>query len=128
MKRIFHILILLIITTLTACTQSNNDKYNAIIDKANRIEINYKDSDKTVVLTLGQVKNLKAILKRNIKPDFQRKFVADIQVDIYENDSRIGFLMITDNDPKPFVNFGSDSLSFGFQLTYGLGMYLNENK
>jgi hypothetical protein len=36
--------------------------------------------------------------------------------------------MISENESNPFVNFGSGDLNFGFQLTYGIGMYLDELK
>ena len=121
-------LLFIITLTLTACSQSKIDKYNSIVDRTTRIEINFKNPDSIIELDNNQVEVFKDILKRNIEPAIQRKFVADLQIDLYDNDRRLGFLMITDNDPKPFVNFGSDSLNFGFQLTYGIGMYINEIK
>ena len=93
-----------------------------------KIEITFKDSERKVELDKRQVEIFKDIMRRNIEPEIQRKFIADIQIDLYENENRIGFLMITDNESKPFVNFGSDDLNFGFRLTYGIGQYLNEKK
>ena len=126
MKVIYSIFIAFL--TLTACSQTKIDNYNSIIDQATRIEIKFKDSEKEIELDKNQVEIFKDILKRNIEPEIQRKFIADIQIDLYENESRIGFLMITHNESKPFVNFGSDDLNFGFELTYGIGQYLNEKK
>ena len=126
MKVIYSIFIAFL--TLTAYSQTKIDKYNSIIDQATRIEIKFKDSEKEIELDKNQVEIFKDILKRNIEPEIQRKFIADIQIDLYENESRIGFLMITYNESKPFVNFGSDDLNFGFELTYGIGQYLNEKK
>lgn len=126
MKVIHSLFIVFLI--LTACSQPKIDKYNSIIDRTTRIEITFKDSERKVELDKKQVEIFKDILKRNIEPEIQRKFIADTQIDLYKNDSRIGFLMITDNTTKPFVSFGSDDLNFGFQLTYGIGQYLNEKE
>lgn len=126
MKAVYSLFIMLL--TLTACSQPKIDKYNSIIDRVTKIEITFKDSERKVELDKKQVEIFKDILKRNIEPEIQRKFIADIQIDLYENENRIGFLMITDNESKPFVNFGSDDLNFGFVLTYGIGQYLNEKK
>lgn len=126
MKRLLQILILSL--TLTACAQVKVTRYNSIVDQVTRVEIDFKNLDKRIKLDKIQVENFKAILKRNIEPEAQQKFVTDIQVDLYDNESRIGFLMITENQTKAFVNFGSDDLNFGFQLTYGIGQYLNEIK
>jgi hypothetical protein len=126
MKQLLQILIISLI--ITTCTPSNVNKYNSRIDRVSRIEIDFKNSDKKIELDKKQVEILKDILKRNIVPEYQRKFVTDIQIDLYDNENRIGFLMITDNSTKPFVNFGSNDLNFGFQLTYGIGQYLNEIK
>lgn len=126
MKVIYSLFIVYL--SFTACSQSKIDKYNSIIDRVTRIEIIFKDSERKVELDKKQVEIFKDILKRNIESEIQRKFIANIQIDLYENESRIGFLMITDNENNPFVNFGSDKLNFGFHLTYGIGMYLNEKK
>lgn len=126
MKRLLQILILSL--TLTACAQVKVTRYNSIVDQVTRVEIDFKNLDKRIKLDKIQVENFKAILKRNIEPEAQQKFVTDIQVDLYDNESRIGLLMITENQTKAFVNFGSDDLNFGFQLTYGIGQYLNEIK
>jgi len=125
--KVIHALFIVLLS-LTACSQPKIDKYNSIIDRTTRIEITFKDSARKVEFDKKQVEIFKDILKRNIEPEIQRKFIADAQIDLYEKDGRIGFLMITDNETKPFVNFGSDNLNFGFHLTYGIGMYLNENK
>ncbi len=114
--------------TITSCSQSKIDQYNEIIDRTSRIEINYKNLNKKLELDTKQVENFKRILKRNIDPTIQEKFIADIQIDLYDKEGRIGHLMITEFNSKPFVNFGSDDLNFGYPLTYGIGQYLNENK
>lgn len=120
--------ILIIGLTITSCSETKVNKYNSTIDRVTRIEIYFKSSDNTIELDNSQVQIVKDILKRNIKPEPQRKFISDIQIDLYESENLIGFLMVTENETQPFVNFGSDSLNFGFQLTYGIGQYLNEKK
>jgi type III secretory pathway component EscR len=125
--RAIHLTFLMFLT-LTACSQPKVDEYNSIIDRVTKIEINFKNSERLIELDKNQVEVFKSILKRNIEPEIQRKFIANIQIDLFENESRIGFLMVTENETKPFVNFGSDGLNFGFQLTYGISQYLNEKK
>ncbi len=126
MKVIQSVLIVFLI--LTACSKSKIDKYNSIIEQTTRIEITFKDSERKINLDKKQVETLKEILKRNIEPKIQRKFIAQTQIDLFENNSHIGFLMISDKENIQFINFSSDNLNFGFQLTYGIGMYLNEKK
>ena len=121
-------LIFISFLTLTACYQSKIDKYNSIIDRVTRVEINFKNTGKKIELDKNQVEIFKDILKRNIEPEIQRKFIADIQIDLYANENRIGFLTVTDKVTNPFVNFDSDDLNFGFQMTYEIGQYLNENE
>ncbi|HCQ29366.1 MAG TPA: hypothetical protein DIU39_03705 [Flavobacteriales bacterium] len=121
-------LIFISFLTLTACYQSKIDKYNSIIDRVTRVEINFKNTGKKIELDKNQVEIFKDILKRNIEPEIQRKFIADIQIDLYANENRIGFLTVTDKVTNPFVNFDSDDLNFGFQMTYEIGQYLNEKE
>ena len=113
---------------MTACYQSKIDKYISIIDRVTRVEINFKNTGKKIELDKNQVEIFKDILKRNIEPEIQRKFIADIQIDLYANENRIGFLTVTDKVTNPFVNFDSDDLNFGFQMTYEIGQYLNEKE
>jgi len=122
------ILPFVILLMLTACSQSKIEEYNAIIDKSTRIEIVYKDLNKRVELDNQQVEVFKDILKRNIEPTIQKKYKAEIQIDLYHKEDRIGFLIVTNKSSNPFVNFGSENLNFGYQLTYGIGQYLNEIK
>lgn len=79
-----------------------------------------------MVIPTQQVENFKEILTRNVKPELQRKFINDVRVDFYKNSNRIAFLRITNGKASPFVNFNSDSLNFGFRLTYGLGMTIDD--
>ena len=103
-------------------------RYEKIVDQTDRITIEFKSIDKTVELDKIQVENLKGILISNIGSTSIRKFVADVQINLYSQGNRIGFLMVTENPDKPFVNFGSENLNFGFKLTYGIGRYLNETE
>ena len=119
-------LIFILFLALTACSDSTINKYNSIVDRVTSIEINFVKSNRTIELDKNQVEIFKDILKRNIEPKLQPEFIADIQIDLFENESLIGSLIITNSETKPFVNFDSGDLNFGFQLTYGIGQYLNE--
>lgn len=113
---------------MISCSDSRISSYEKIINQTDKIQIHFKSSNKSVELNETQVENFKKILKQNVEPTNQKKIIADIQVDFYSDDKRIGFIMITDNSKNPFANFGSDKLSFGFKLTYGIGMFLNDHK
>jgi hypothetical protein len=125
MKRLFQILILL---SLFSCIDRRISEYQTILSQVDNIQIEYKPLNKTAELNSGNVKMLKEILTRNIRPTIQRKFKSDTQVNLYSNGEKIGFLMINNDPDLPFVNFCSDKLNFGFQLTYGIGMYLDDIK
>jgi hypothetical protein len=125
MKRLFQILTLLF---LFSCTDSRTSDYETIINQVDNIKIEFKSLNKTVELNKEYIPMFKEILIRDIKPTVQQKFKSDTQVDLYSDGQKVGFLMINNNPDKPFVNFGSDKLNFGFGLTYGIGMYLDEIK
>jgi len=126
MKATLYLFILAL--SLAACTQAKIEKYSSLVDRATYIEINFSESDKTIVLNNNQLHTFKDILRRNIKPKSQRKFTADIHVVLYEKESRLGNLLIINSTTNPFVNFSSDKVDFGFQLTYGIGQFLDELK
>ena len=124
MGRIASLFILLL--TLIGCSEIKIRQYNSIVDHADRIEIQFKNSDQKVVLDSDQIESFKSILKRNIEPELSAKFTADIRIDLYDGEDRIGFFLVSENATKPFVNFDSDDLNFSFRLTYGIGRYLAE--
>jgi hypothetical protein len=99
--------------------------YERIVRDADRFEIYYKATDKTVVIPERLTANFKDILTRNVIPETQRKFVNDVKVDIYKGNKQTAFLMIINGDKSPFVNFNSDKLNFGFRLTYGIGQAID---
>lgn len=124
MKSLFKILLLGL--ALTSCGPSKTDRYTSIINQTTRIKIEYLKFDEVIELDKSQTEVFKAILKRNVEPENQRKFQADIRVELYDNNEQIGVLTITDNGSTAFVNFDSEDLHFGFLLTYGIGQYLEE--
>ena len=78
------------------------------MQSADKFEIYYKSNGETVIISPEQIKDFKAILTRNVKPEFQRKFINDVRVDFFKIYNRIAFLMIANGNTNPFVNFNSD--------------------
>ena len=121
-----RVIIILSLLAFVSCTELN--QYQQIIAATNRIEISYRDSSKTIILTEQQTAAFKNILTRNVIPKLQRKFLYDVIIDLYKDTNRIGFIRILNNPEHPFANFSSDSLSFGFDLPYGIGMFIGNLK
>ncbi len=118
-------LFIMILIALISCKNQNFQKYKSIVQKADKFEIYYKSVNKTVRIPEQDIDKFKDILTRNVKPELQRKFINKVRVDFYKNGNRIAFLMINNGNPSPFVNFNSDNLNFGFRLTYGIGMTID---
>lgn len=123
MVRLFIILILI---AHTSCKNSKLQQYESIVKEADKFEIHYKTTGKTVSIPKEEINNFKDILTRNIKPELQHKFINDIQVDISKNNKRTAFLRIATGGTNPFVNFNSNGLNFGFRLTYRIGMTIDD--
>jgi hypothetical protein len=112
--------------SLTSCKDARILKYEHIVQEATKFEIVYNASDKTITIPEQQIGNFKDLLIRNIKPELQRKFINDVRIDIFRNNQKTAFLMITNGDKEPFANFNSDGLNFGFRLPYGIGQILED--
>ena len=97
-------------------------KYKSIVRQADRFEVYYKSTDKTIAVEERMTANFKDILTRNVTPETQRKFVNDVKIEIYKENKLTAFLMINSG----FVNFDSDNLNFGFRLTYGIGQTIDD--
>jgi hypothetical protein len=120
--RIF--LFIFLITVVIAC----NDKirrYKILIGEVDNAKVEYLKDGKVIELSSKETEGLKKVLLRNIKPELQRKFLSNFKIDIFNNGKRIGYFMISTGE-KAFVNFNSDNLHFGFRLTYGIGMFLDQ--
>ena len=113
---------------LTSCQESKLRRYERIVKEADKFEIYYKSTNKTVSVPKEDIDNFKRILIRNITPEVRRKFINDVQVNLYKGNKCTASLMISNGGPKPFANFFSDSLGFGFRLTYRIGMTIDEYK
>jgi hypothetical protein len=114
---------------LFSCSRDKRlDDYNKIVDSADKIVFYARQADTFAIIktvdSLGYVQNLKNILKRNIKPDYQRKFIAQNKIEIYRHEKLLGVLLISGTKEDPFVNFTNEKFGFGFKLTYGIGMSL----
>jgi hypothetical protein len=111
---------------LFSCKDWRISKYDQIVDKADRIVINDKEHNDSMVLTnQPMLDNMKNVLKRNIKPESPRKFLAKRTITLFSNGLKNGVLLISYGS-KPYVNFRSDSLNITFPLNYGIGMSLDE--
>ena len=112
---------------LFSCSRDKHlDDYSRIIDSADKIVFYTRHADTFAIIhsvdSLEHLQNLKDILKRNIKPEYQRKFIAKEKIEIYRHQKLLGVLLISGLNEDPFVNFTNGKFGFGFKLTYGIGM------
>ena len=112
---------------LSSCSRDKQlDDYTQIVDSADKIVFYERHADTFSITmsldSLEHLQNLKNILKRNIKPEYQRKFIAQRKIEIYKHQKLLGVLLISGTNEDPFVNFTNDTFGFGFKLTYGIGM------
>ncbi|HRI19327.1 MAG TPA: hypothetical protein PLA68_00170 [Panacibacter sp.] len=116
-----------IISLLIIFASCNNDLkyYRQTVEKANKIEVHYRNSKDTILLTPQQTEAFKKILTRDVIPKLQTKFLYNTAIDLYKDNERIGFILINSSSEYPFANFSSDSLGFGFILPYGIGMFMD---
>ena len=128
--KVFSIFILTIIYLLLfSCSRDRRlQDYTQIVDSADKIVFYFRHGD-TFVITKSvesseHLHNLKNILKRNIKPENQRKFIAQQKIEIFGHEKLLGVLLINGTKEDPFVNFTNAKFGFGFKLTYGIGMSL----
>ena len=115
---------------LNSCSRDERiEKYDKIINDCDRVKIYTRtDNDFNLIKEIidkDDLLTLKTILKRDINPEMQEKFIANKRFEILKGDKVVGQLMINDSKERPFANFVSDDFGFGFRLTYGIGMYLN---
>ena len=120
-----RVLTMILVIILTGCNRQLQ-QYENLVDQINGVEVHYTRTDKVVRLSKQQTETFKDILTRNINPEMQRKFSNEVRVDLFKDSNRLAFLRIYEGSQQPFVNFNSDSLNFGFQSTYGIGMFVNE--
>jgi hypothetical protein len=114
---------------LFSCSRDKRlDDYFQLVDSADKIVFYARHADTFAITksvdSLEYLENLKNILKRNIKIESQRKFIAQQKIEIYRHEKLLGILLISGTKEHPFVNFTNDKFGFGFKLTYGIGMSL----
>ena len=114
---------------LISCSRDKRlDDYLRIVDSADKIVFYARHADSFAITrsvdSLEYLQNLKIILRRNIKPEMQRKFIAQQKIEIYKQEKLLGILLISRTKENPFVNFTNGTFGFGFKLTYGIGMSL----
>jgi hypothetical protein len=114
---------------LFSCSRDNRlADYNRIVDSGDKIIYYTRIADSfattKIVDSVAHLQNLKSIFKRNIEPEYQRKFIAQHKIEIYKQGKLSGVLLLSGSKETPFVNFTCDKFGFGFKLTYGIGMSL----
>ena len=122
----FSKVIILILFFAASCNDTKLQNYTRIVNSADKFEVHFKNTSKIITIPDSLETNIKDIFTRNIKPELQRNFINDVSIQLYRGGIKIATLLITTNVTKPFVNFKSDSLNFGFPLTYGIGMTIYE--
>jgi hypothetical protein len=125
----FTFLIGIVWLTLSSCsTDKRLDGYKRIVDDADKIVFYTRVADSFIVTSkvdsLEYLQNLKDIFQRNIKPEPQTKFIAQHKIELYNREQLTGVLLISGTTTGGLVNFINDQFSFGFKLTYGIGMSL----
>lgn len=98
-------------------------QYRSIVNQADRFEVYFIDINKTIRIPADETKSFKDVITTDIKPEMQRVFIGNIRIDFFRGNQRIGYLML-ENSKGADANFNSDSLNFGFGLTYRIGMWL----
>lgn len=128
MRRLLQALVPLLLILYSCNEDKRLADYSTIVDGADKIVFYTRMGDTfsrtREVVSPDQLADLKAILKRNIKPETQRKFIANHKIEMLSYGKVTGVLLISGIKENPFVNFKSDNLGFGFRLTYGIGMSL----
>jgi hypothetical protein len=128
MKYIIFLIALCLLFLFSCLRDKRLDDYFQIVDSADKIVFYSRHNDTFAIASsvdsLEYLQNLKNILKRNIKPESPREFIAQHKIEIYNHEKLLGVLLISGLNGKPFVNFTNDQFGFGFRLTYGIGMSL----
>ena|SRR6218665_116640 len=123
MKQLVCILLIL----LYGCSNRKQwASYTDSVNQADSISITYKDPELVIALSPEEREVFKEVATQNTKVEYIRKFLSNIQVDLYTGSQRLGYYRIKYDADGGFVNFHSDGRSFGFQMTYGLGRFLDE--
>ena len=112
---------------LFSCSRDKRlNDYTKIVDTSDKIVFYARQADTFAIAysadSLEHLQGVKDILKRNIKPEDQRKFIAQQKIEIYKDQKLLGVLLISGINEDPFVNFTCDRFGFGFKMTYGIGM------
>lgn len=120
-----RIMVSLLALSCLGCMDKTVDRYKGIVNRTDRIEVNFKDLNKSIVIPTAKIERIKDVFTKEIKPEMQRVFIGDTWINLFHGNRKIGSLLIQ-NGKAPFANFHSDSLNFGFSLTYRMGMWVSE--
>lgn len=116
-------MVLLTVFSFLGCQDATLQQYKNIVNQADRFEVYFIGINKTIPIPASEIESFKDVITTNIKPEMQRTFIGDTRVDFFRGNQRIGYLIIQIGK-GPVANFNSDSLNFGFGLTYRMGMWL----
>lgn len=123
-----QVLALLLILSVASCSGDKRlELYNTLIKDCDKIKIYVLVDDefklKEETANEDELKTLKDMLTRGIKPEAHRKFKADKRIEILKHDKVVAQLLISSSTNRPFANVVTDDFGFGFGLTYGIGEY-----
>ncbi len=115
-----------ILFLLTACSYTKLKHYEKLVSSANSVDVHFDDMRTTLSET--QVEIIKEILVVHIEPKLPRKFRPTARIELFEEGAKIGEILAYEQPDNLFVNFVSEDLSFGFQMTYSISRYLAESR
>ena len=114
-----------------SCSDNNYvEKYNRIVDESDAIAIyTKKDESFNMVKEINaenELTTFKYILKRDVKSNSQRKFVTKTKIELKQNGKLSGTLFINDSEDHAYANFNTNDFDFGFELPYGIAVYVSD--
>ena len=127
LKTTLHIILSLLALTFLGCQDKEVQQYTSIVNQADRFEVHFIDKDRAITIPVGEIESFKDVVTKDVEPEMQRVFISDTRIDFFRGNQRIGYLIVQ-NGKTPVANFNSDSLNFGFGLTYRMGMWIVELK
>ena len=118
-------LLLFLIIALVSCKDNRLQEYNQLVKEADRFEIYFRASGRTVPIPARLTNKFKTILTRKIEPGDPHQFTDNARIDMYTGNKRTGYLLVVEDATNSYANFKSGSLHFGFQPSYEIGLSID---
>jgi len=120
---------LMLILLLSCGADDRVKKYEAIIDRADRLKI-YKETGAELTLAREvsdrqELETLKAILKQGITPEQKQGLFPHEKIELYSGNTRQGAILIFQADGATHAAFRGKDFELGLLLTYRVAAYLN---